>query len=449
MQNQLTCTLQKRWPMVIIIALLLVVVACSSDSNKDSAGVASLDSGTNAGTESVSSTSVPLTETDTVLAGQLAIVRGSTLEVLTLDGSSEPVALIEDVNAPTLQLLSMAERIFFTAGSPRKRLHELVLSNPPSASQVVRVPSEFSTPISISPDAEWVVVTGFPTTDVGRTDGSNERYTLVNQGEFGITFWLEDNRILVIKNDQANPQQFSATIFNPADRDATETVETTIVGDMLALTLNSETPTDIVRFNDLVVQNFGVALAYVPQSEEDVAPQLDLEAPASLGSGAFTGDVPLCEPWELRRILPDGTVESLYSVPDALFLDNPYAAEDGTVFVEHWYLADCDPEQRFVDLIRINPDGTTEVLIADMNPSSGFSYGSWLIRVANRTQLSPDGELIAWLDGSEDEGYTSVNIHILATGQNIEIARTELSGTNLPTFFEREALKAVQWLPVT
>lgn len=449
------------WLGAVLLLLMLGIAACDTESD-DSPGVAAVENSvsvpaddtdttdstaTNTTQPVASMASVPISESDTTLQGRLAVVRGATLEVYDLAAPSEPTTLAEDVNAPTLQLISTANRVFFTAGFPRKRLHELSFTEEMVVSQVVRVPSEFSTPISVSPNGDWVVVTGFPTTEVGRTDGSNERYTLIPQGEFGFTFWLEDNRLLVLKNAQTNPQQFSGTVQNLEDRALNEELAPSILDDILALTINSETPSDILRLNDLVFDNFGSRLAYVPQNVEDVETDLDLQAPAGVGNAAFTGNLPLCDPWELRRVLPDGTPELLYSVPDALFLTNPYQMADGTVYVEHWYLEDCDTEQRFVDLVRINPDGTTDVLIADMNPSSGQSYGSWLLRVANRTQLSPDGSMIAWLDGSEADGYTSVNILVLATGQNYELARTQLTNANLSVFFEQEAFKAVQWLP--
>lgn len=430
----------------LLLLAMLGLVACGGEDDDANTQAVISDSENADSTERAVAEVVPLSESLLKFEGRIAVVRGTTLLVHDLSNTTT-VELFEDVHPQTIRWITLGQdRVFFNAGSARNRLYEIVaVGDTLQVAEVVRVPSEFSFPISLSPDGNWVIVAGFPSTQLGRTDGSNERYTLVDQAEFGFTLWLEDNRVLVLTTNDGNT--FVGEVVNPTDRTQNEDIDASTVVDIIELTLNSNIPADVLTLNELTQTNFGVGLAYVPATLEQVGTDFAVNGPAALNGAAFTGDVPLCEPWDLQRVQPDGTVETLLNMTDTLFLVNPYQLEDGTVFVEHWYLEDCEVDQRFVDLLRITPDGEVDVIIPNMNPSQGIAYASWLGRVANRTQLSPDGTAIAWLGGDIADGYTTVNIHDIATGQNVEIIRTEANPTNGASFFNADALRALQWLP--
>ena len=430
--------------------LLLFLVACSGDDDGSANVVAGSNQASSTEASSESSANINTTDANTIaldeaytrIDNQLAVVRGQTLEINALDGSAPQSFSDVVVKAASLSVPTNSNAVLFNAGSTRFRLHRLNADDM-VVEQVVRVSGEYAFAFSFSPNQEWVIIGNFPNLIAGRTDGSDERFTL---GPIFATtaFWLDNNQLLVIDNQAvANGGASVASIVDPESRETVEIDETT-TQDIINLTINSSVPTDTVEAQEIVFAGFGVNLAYAPQAVEDIQATITLVPPPA---GTFGSAVPICDTWQVQRLEPDGTTETLYVSESTLFLNNVMQTADGDIFVEHWYLENCDNNRRTVDLLHITPEGEVTRVLQGLDNGVGTNYGFWFGDNANRTALSPDGAVIAWLGGGLDAGFSTLNLYFVEDNSTVEIERVERTSNNASTFHITDAFTGIVWLP--
>lgn len=433
----------------LFLFLAVALLACSSEDSSNtnltgaqqSSNPSSTENAPN-GEESLNTeVSIDLASAYARVDGQLAVVRGTTLEINPLDGSPPQVLDDTRVKSATLGVPANSSTLYFNAGSTRYRLHRLNIETM-QIEQVVRVSGEYAFPLSLSPDGEWVLIANFPNWVVGRTDGSDERMNIAPIGG-STALWFGDNRLLVIDPQLQSSGPNLASIIDPSTREST-TIDPLLTEEIVSLTLNSTVPTDILALQELVQNGLGVELAFAPSSEEEIANQIAIVGPPTGGFGSTT---PLCEEWQIQEVAPDGNTETLFVAPQTLFLNNALQAADGNIFVEHWYLQDCDNNQRRVDLLKIAPDGESTVVLEGIDNGVGTNYGFFFGDNANRTALSPDGTVIAWLGGGIEAGFSTLNLYFIDDNSNIELERIERDSSNASDFHIEAAFTAIAWLP--
>ncbi len=443
----------------LFLVLVLAMVACGGDDDEASLSSGSSDSARSnnaqTGSETQETNVSDLTgwnlEPIEGLEDDLVFVQGRTLYMTHFDGD-EPTMIAEEIFPPTLGISPDGTSITYNDLLSRTdRFMTLASLETLESVQLVDSQGDFGGFGAWSPNGEWAFVFSFPRFFVAKVDGT-QTYSMESfQNQNLITFWLTDNTVLLIVQNNNTNVNFVRRFDPEADEDIeiTEDNQQALIEAWNAASAFRAPLDDGLHFQQLVAELLGEPLVFAVDLEAENPPAINVIGPPPPAPGGGGGAPQLCVDWEIQRqeIALGVDPETVYVARDTLFISNLSVLDDGTLIFLRWYFPECGQRNHVANVMRITPDGTAEVLADAVDPSTSQNYGFFFGDVGAHLSVSTDGQFAVWIGGGLDAGETTLNLINLETNETTIIAREVRNVANSSTFHLDTMFTSVLFVP--
>lgn len=408
--------------------VIVLLVGCGKEKQ------ASLETSTGAprrATTDQTTSNVQLSDVDlwASVVDDLVFIQGQTL-YLQPAGQTDLHQLAPAIFPPSLALAPNTHTIVYNEiVSIRSRFLTIANTQTLETQQIYRSSGDFSFLGGISPNGQWAMVFNFPSLYVVKMDGSTT-HRIASIQNFGVTpFWLEDNTLLVIIQQNGVTQEVRR--FDPVTNENLPIVEQAAasISDTLPITPGVSA---FIAFQEIVNQELGVPLqGVIDLTADDLAPIINL---VNLNPAVATPEI--CGTWQVTREMPslNAQPEIVLTLQDTTFLTANLTLADGSLVFVRWYFEGCDRNKMRAALIKLTPNGETIILTDAIDPGTSPNLGFFFADTGPRIGYSSDNRYAVWIGGGLDMGESSINITNLTDGTTSRLHRVLRDSSNASTF---------------
>lgn len=465
--------IRQLWPIILIVVFAMVISACGGDDEPKASGSSSNESNSESSSNQGDSTSsdalvnsefdsdsdfasVALPEMNELalpslpdLSGSLVFTRGRSLYRGAFNGESAEI-VVSDISAATVDVSPDGQYVAYTSPGIRRLKMLFQQLDTSEITELSPVSGNFRQVAGHitgwSPDEEWVIVNDVigPRYFVVSIDGA----TSVELDNTVYPMWLEDNRVLLIEVDRTlldaaqsfQPQLVvGASVFDPTTQETAE------------LDLDMEAVAFPLDYNGISVTIQSEGLRLAPSSDvvgysvvlPDEGSRLSVQLPEA--NRGFTPEQ--CNVWTIDKLTEDGTIETVYTADEVMWLTDLTVLSDESVLFLEWSSVDCTPDGMQLALKRLMLDGDVVQVVEGISRiEDGRNNLNLLVfNQAHRYTVSPDGQYVVWPGGDIDNRPAGLNLTDINTGETMTLLQAN-SGTDANAFMDNDMFRSVFWV---
>lgn len=369
----------------------------------------------------------------------LLYVEGDSLYLARFDGS-EPTLISEFVHPPSVVIALGGGQVSYNAGERRRSVYMMDLETL-EVNGSIRVSSQFAAMGPWSPDGQWMTLFDFPAVYVADTSATDKFRVGSIQNSAYAQFWLADSTLLTIET----PNGTGVTDVRHIDLTTREEIEIDEASEQNIIFAFNNQPdlAGTVAFQETVSSELGVAVAN-PIVLDPETTNINVVAPPANNQG-----VPdRCGTFEIQEQPLDTDAEptTLATIEESVFITNQARLDDGNILFVRWYFENCDSVTMRAALMRLDPDGSLDVITDELDPGTSPNLSFFFGETGNRVSITSDQNYVVWFGGGFSADEATLNITRLDTMETTVLKRNERTSANNSTFHLDSVFNYVSWL---